>query len=58
MRVRTVGTGGEILASADGGITWVHEASGTTADLNAVVCAGMSTLWVAGESGTLLVSVH
>jgi photosystem II stability/assembly factor-like uncharacterized protein len=56
-RIWAVGTGGAILGSTDGGVTWAPEASGTTTDLRAVSCAGMTALWVAGDAGTLLVSV-
>lgn len=52
-----VGYGGRILATDDGGKTWVARFSGTTASLNRVLFSDANTVWALGESGTVLKSL-
>lgn len=52
-----VGYGGRILATDDGGKTWVARFSGTAASLNRVLFSDASTVWALGESGTVLKSL-
>ncbi|MFN5046900.1 YCF48-related protein [Roseateles sp.] len=52
-----VGYGGRIMATDDGGKTWVARFSGTSADLNRVLFSDASTVWVLGGAGTVLKSV-
>ena len=52
-----VGTGGVILTTVDGGASWEHESSPTTADLNAVAISSDGDVAAAvGAEGTLLVN--
>ena len=52
-----VGTGGVLLKTVDGGATWEHESSPTTADLNAVaVSADGDVAAAVGAQGALLVN--
>jgi photosystem II stability/assembly factor-like uncharacterized protein len=49
-----VGEQGRIYATADGGVTWFAQASGTTAGLNRVQFVGPTLGWVVGAGGTIL----
>lgn len=49
-----VGSGGTILATTDGGETWLPQDSGTTRNLKSVVSAGGTVAWAFGSGGTIL----
>lgn len=49
-----VSTGGVILHTSDGGLTWMAQRSGTTSDLKAVTCASTAVAWAVGMSGTVV----
>jgi photosystem II stability/assembly factor-like uncharacterized protein len=49
-----VGEGGTILKTADGGITWATQNSGTSLDLYSVYFANAYTGYAVGASGTIL----
>jgi photosystem II stability/assembly factor-like uncharacterized protein len=49
-----IGAGGEILATANGGVTWAAQASTTTQGLNAVHFIDASTGWAVGDQGTVV----
>lgn len=49
-----VGRYGTILHTADGGVSWTSQTSGTRADLTAVVFVGVLDGWVVGTNGTVL----
>lgn len=49
-----VGGNGMVLASSDGGVTWVRQTSGTAADLFAVHAVDAQTAWISGAAGVLL----
>lgn len=49
-----VGAGGRVLATQDGGKTWVLQISGTTKHLTAVKFIDVKTGWIMGEQGTIL----
>lgn len=51
-----VGDGGTMLGTTDRGETWTPVASGTTADLHAVVARGSKDWLVVGEGGLILKS--
>jgi photosystem II stability/assembly factor-like uncharacterized protein len=48
------GTGGTLLRSPDGGVTWARLQSGTSQQLYAVWGDGRGTIWAAGRNGTIL----
>ena len=45
--------GGSILASTDGGSTWINRHPGTTNTLNDIHFTNENTGWIAGRSGTI-----
>jgi photosystem II stability/assembly factor-like uncharacterized protein len=49
-----VGAAGTVLATADGGVTWQAQRSGTGLDLTKVVFTNPSTGWIASSYGELL----
>ena len=49
-----VGQGGTILATADGGVTWNAQASGTTFDIGQAVFPNAMAGWLTSEFGELL----
>ena len=49
-----VGGGGTILYTSNGGSTWSPQNSGTTAPLNGIYCASISTCIAVGSNGTIL----
>ena len=49
-----VGTGGNILATSNGGATWTPQGSGTTDDLFAIHFTSAQQGWIAGANGTVL----
>jgi photosystem II stability/assembly factor-like uncharacterized protein len=49
-----VGEGGTIMATTDGGTTWVVEEPGTRQWLHGVAATGPQSAWVAGENGAIL----
>ncbi len=51
-----VGNNGTILATQDGGKTWVKQSNSTDARLNSVHLANDQRIWVAGSGGTTLTS--
>lgn len=51
-----VGTQGLVLASTDGGRSWVRQASGTGMDLQRVFALGPRAVWIAGAYGSILAS--
>jgi photosystem II stability/assembly factor-like uncharacterized protein len=53
----SVGDGGTILKSVDGGLTWTPKPSGTTADLHGIFAGGTGQYLVVGENGTILMSI-
>lgn len=52
----SVGPGGAILRSGDGGKDWVQQASGVTAELLAGSAPSESVCWVVGRQGTVLLT--
>jgi hypothetical protein len=52
----SVGPGGAILRSVDGGKSWVQQASGVTAELLAGSAPSESVCWVVGRQGTVLLT--
>ncbi len=50
----SVGGGGTILFTADGGATWSSQASGTRVSLYAVDAAGAARCWAVGDHGTVV----
>jgi hypothetical protein len=50
----TVGEGGTILATRDGGTTWEPQKSGTDKDLDGVHFADAHTGWAVGDRGTMV----
>jgi len=52
----SVGPGGAILRSADGGKNWAQQASGVTAELLAGSAPSESVCWVVGRQGTVLLT--
>ncbi|MBZ5703223.1 MAG: hypothetical protein LAN84_15420 [Acidobacteriia bacterium] len=52
----SVGPGGAILRSADGGKSWAQQASGVTAELLAGSAPSESVCWVVGRQGTVLLT--
>src|SRR4051794_4305587 len=50
---RTVGNGGQILASDNGGASGGLQSSGTTQNLNDVMCADVSNCWAVGAAGVI-----
>jgi len=50
----TVGEGGTILKTGDGGQNWQSQTSGTTFDLNSIYFTNPSTGWTVGDGGTIL----
>jgi len=52
----SVGPGGAILRSADGGKSWAPQASGVTAELLAGSAPSESVCWVVGRQGTVLLT--
>jgi hypothetical protein len=52
-----VGSGGLVRRSIDGGITWLDQPSGSTADLLAGSAPSSVICWIAGRAGTVLLSV-
>jgi photosystem II stability/assembly factor-like uncharacterized protein len=50
----TVGEGGGIWRTDDGGTTWVRQISGTTARLNRIQFVSVDLGWVVGDAGTIL----
>jgi photosystem II stability/assembly factor-like uncharacterized protein len=53
-----VGTGGHILATTDGGATWLPQASGTTQELTAAAFTDVSHGWVVGRGSVILVTAN
>ena len=49
-----VGQGGSVLATADGGVTWNAQLSGTTLDLSQAVFPSATAGWLTSEFGELL----
>jgi photosystem II stability/assembly factor-like uncharacterized protein len=49
-----VGTNGTILSTANGGVNWTQQTSGTSVALRGVSFASTSIGWVVGDSGTVL----
>jgi photosystem II stability/assembly factor-like uncharacterized protein len=49
-----VGAQGRIYATADGGVTWFAQSSGTTAGLNRVQFVDSMLGWIVGDGGTIL----
>lgn len=45
---------GAIRKTVDGGVNWMLQTSGTTAQLQSVTCIDTSKCWVSGGNGTLL----
>jgi hypothetical protein len=54
--VWSVGEGGSIARSTDGGKTWKKQTSGVTVDLTSGSATSDKVAWVAGRSGTLLLT--
>ena len=52
-----VGAGGTILRTADGGVTWQRQFSGTDDYLSAISFTDANTGWVVGTGGTILHTV-
>ena len=50
----TVGSGGEILKTADGGASWAAQTSNTTQDLNAIDFIDANDGWAVGDGGVIL----
>ena len=50
-----VGNSGVIVVTADGGVTWNQQASGTTANLNGVSCPSATRCYAVGSGGTILI---
>ena len=48
-----VGNNGTIVTSADGGATWAKVTSGTTSELNSIVCQSATACVAAGSGGTI-----
>jgi photosystem II stability/assembly factor-like uncharacterized protein len=48
------GSGGEILATTNGGATWTAQSSNTTEDLNGVHFADAADGWAVGDQGTIV----
>ena len=55
-RVWRLGDGGEIGSSTDGGRTWEPQTSGVQNDLMVGSAASDRVCWVAGKSGTVLLT--
>jgi photosystem II stability/assembly factor-like uncharacterized protein len=49
-----VGSGGEILATTDGGTTWAAQASSTTEDLSGVHFVDATDGWAVGDQGVIV----
>ena len=49
-----VGPGGLVMATADGGVTWVRQPAPTAEPLAAVAAVDSQRVWVAGGRGTIL----
>ncbi len=50
----SVGAGGALLKTNDGGSSWISQTSGTTNDLNSVCFTSASMGWIAGNASTIL----
>jgi photosystem II stability/assembly factor-like uncharacterized protein len=53
-----VGSGGTILRTVDGGVSWSNVAGGTTADLRTVAFSGNGKGVITGENGLLFTGDH
>ena len=53
----SVGVYGTLMATSDGGVSWIGQRSGTTQDLNGVMFSDASHGWVVGNNGTILATV-
>ena len=49
-----VGSEGNIYKTADAGVTWIRETSGTFENLNAIHMISSSKGWIAGDNGLIL----
>lgn len=49
---------GVIIATSNGGATWVKQRSGTSENLNAVTFTDATHGWAVGESGTILATTN
>src|SRR5205814_5157997 len=52
--IYAVGAHGTVLRSADGGVHWAIQTTGTTAGLYGVSCTDANTCMAVGESGTIV----
>lgn len=50
----SVGAGGTIIATINGGTTWSSQTSGTSNDLCGIATVNASTAWAVGDRGTIL----
>jgi photosystem II stability/assembly factor-like uncharacterized protein len=50
----TVGTGGAIFKTTDGGVTWIQQTSPTTSSLYDLACSDATHCWAVGASGTIV----
>jgi photosystem II stability/assembly factor-like uncharacterized protein len=53
-----VGSGGKIMKSTNGGVSWTSQISGTTNTLRFVNVVSANDLWAGGDNGTILHSTN
>lgn len=49
-----VGVNGQVLATTDGGTTWVKQRSGTQNNLTSIAVLDRTAVWLAGDNSTIL----
>lgn len=52
--IMLVGSGGKIMKSTNGGVSWTSQTSGTTNTLRFVNAITANDIWVGGDNGTIL----
>jgi photosystem II stability/assembly factor-like uncharacterized protein len=52
-----VGSQGLVLATSDGGVTWVRQASGSRQNLQTVRATSAQSVWIGGSANSILATV-